>query len=131
MLAGLLQAATAKHTNIKDVLALFFRDDIIAWSARRSGRHASAGAGLRPSQLKQLVQANVEKTFERLKEVCFPVVGLIWRSGRGAAAHSPCVKPRRTVLCHLLAVPDRRQAFRCYVMYGQCWVMLCDAAAID
>ena len=64
-----LHAATDKHTNIRDVLSLFFREDIIAWSARRSGRHASAGAGLKPAHLKQLVQLNVEKTFERLKEV--------------------------------------------------------------
>ena len=64
-----LQAAVAKHTNIKDVLALFFRDDIIAWSARRSGRHASAGAGIKPAQLRSLVHLNVERTFGRLKEV--------------------------------------------------------------
>lgn len=65
----IMQAATAKHTNIRDVLTLFFRDDIIAWSARRSGRHASAGAGLKPAHLKQLVQLNVDKTWERLVEV--------------------------------------------------------------
>lgn len=64
------QAAVKKHTNIQDVLALFFRDDIIAWSARRSGRHASAGAGIKQAQLRHLVQLNVERTFERLKEVC-------------------------------------------------------------
>ena len=64
-----MQAVVTKHTNIRDVLALFFRDDIIAWSARRSGRHASAGAGIKPAQLRSLVQMNVERTFERLREV--------------------------------------------------------------
>ena len=27
----LMQAAAAKHSNLKDVLSLFFRDDITAW----------------------------------------------------------------------------------------------------
>ena len=38
-------------------------------SARRSGRHASTGAGLKPAALKALVHMNVEKTVERLTQV--------------------------------------------------------------
>ena len=59
------QAVLAKHSNLADLLALFFRDDIVAWTQRRAQR----GAGLRTPQLKQLVDLNVEQCLKRMGEV--------------------------------------------------------------
>ena len=60
-----MQAVLAKHSNLADLLALFFRDDIVAWTQRRAQR----GAGLRTAQLKQLVDANVDNCLRRMAEV--------------------------------------------------------------
>ena len=62
-------------------------------SARRSGRHASTGAGLKPAALKALVHMNVEKTVERLTQVCviFVMVLALWPLFQNAVS--------RAVLC--------------------------------
>ncbi len=60
------QALLAKHSNLADLLALFFRDDVVAWMQRRAQR----GAGnVRTALLKQLVDANVDACMRRMAEV--------------------------------------------------------------
>ena len=39
------QAVLQKHSNAAHVLSLFFRDDIVAWAARRSGKQGGAPGG--------------------------------------------------------------------------------------
>ena len=64
-----LQAVLGKHSNLKDVLSLFLRDDILGWSARRSGRPTSASNVLPNEQLAELVHVNVNRALERLASV--------------------------------------------------------------
>lgn len=58
-----------QHSNLRDVLVLFFRDDITAWYARRSGRGMPGSAALQPAQLGKLAAANAGKTLERIMQV--------------------------------------------------------------
>jgi hypothetical protein len=63
MLLG--QAVLVGNTNLPDLLALFFQNDIQAWSQRRQQR-----CGVwRHSQLKQLIDANIEQCLKRMTNV--------------------------------------------------------------
>ena len=64
---GLLQ----HHTSLPSMLALFLRDDILAWAARRSGsRSIAALAGsLKPAQLDACVNLNVKAAMERAAQM--------------------------------------------------------------
>ena len=53
------------NNNLADLLALFFRDDITAWSQRRQQR----GGGWRTPQLKQLVDHNIDQCLKRMGHV--------------------------------------------------------------
>ena len=59
------QAVLAKHSNLADLLALFFRDDIVAWTQRRAQR----GGGLRAAQLRAFVDANIDACVKRVAAV--------------------------------------------------------------
>lgn len=61
-------AFIAKNSNAQHVLSMFFRDDIVAWAARRSGKIGFV-AGMRNDTLKALVLVNVRKTLERARTV--------------------------------------------------------------
>lgn len=50
---------------LADLLALFLRDDISAWGARRLQR----GAAMRPPTLKQLVDSNIDACVQRMAQV--------------------------------------------------------------
>ena len=67
----------ARDGALADLLALFLRDDISAWGARRMQR----GASMRAPQLKQLVDSNIDACVQRMSFVrpreppevcCFP-----------------------------------------------------------
>ena len=69
------------HSTLPDLLTLFFRDDMASWAARRGGGLAgprgsgpgqsnTAGggaAGLRPAQLRTLVDQSTEACLRRVK----------------------------------------------------------------
>ena len=78
-----MQAVLAKHTNLADLLALFFRDDIVAWTQRRPQR----GGGLKQAALRQLVDANIEQCVKRIALVApaTPVEVGATHSSAGAA----------------------------------------------
>ena len=59
------QAVLGPNNNLADLLALFFRDDITAWSQRRQQR----GGGWRHPQLKQLVDHNIDQCLKRMGHV--------------------------------------------------------------
>ena len=77
----LLQAVMAPHSTLPDLLTLFFRDDMASWAARRGGglagprgsgpgQSSTAGggaAGLRPAQLRTLVDQSTEACLRRVK----------------------------------------------------------------
>lgn len=64
-----LQALLGRHSNLGDVLAMFLRDDILAWMARRSGRPSSAGVALGGSLLAEMVRLNSERGLDRLRQL--------------------------------------------------------------
>ncbi len=66
---GLLQ----DNSNLSSVLALFFRDDLLLWSARRNSANSVAALGAF-QQLPSLVNQNVDKCLERVRQVA-PAVG--------------------------------------------------------
>lgn len=51
------------------MLALFLRDDILAWMARRSGRPSSAGVPLNSGVLAEMVRVNVDRAIERMSHI--------------------------------------------------------------
>ena len=55
----------ARDGALADLLALFLRDDISAWGARRMQR----GAAMRPPTLKQLVDNNIDGCMQRMSQV--------------------------------------------------------------
>ncbi len=55
----------ARDGALADLLALFLRDDISAWGARRMQR----GAAMRPPTLKQLVDSNIDACMQRMSQV--------------------------------------------------------------
>ena len=59
------QAIMARDGALADLLALFLRDDISAWGARRMQR----GAAMRPPTLKQLVDSNIDACMQRMAQV--------------------------------------------------------------
>lgn len=62
---GVVQAVLTTNSNLADLLALFFQNDIQAWSQRRQQR----GGVWRHSQLKQLIDANIEQCLKRMTQV--------------------------------------------------------------
>ncbi|GIL45633.1 hypothetical protein Vafri_2841, partial [Volvox africanus] len=69
-MANAAQALTARNSNANHFLALFFRDDIVAWAARRSQKQA---IGMKNETLKPLVTRNVRMVMDRVQKAC-PVV---------------------------------------------------------
>jgi transformation/transcription domain-associated protein len=68
------QASVAPHSNVAHMLSLFFRDDIMAWALKRSGRSSISAAGLSTKKLKSLVELNTAECAHRLQQVgdiCF------------------------------------------------------------
>ena len=63
--AAKVQAIMARDGALADLLALFLRDDISAWGARRMQR----GAAMRPPTLKQLVDSNIDACMQRMSQV--------------------------------------------------------------
>lgn len=63
------QAILHKNTNIQHVLALFFRDDIVAWSGRRSTSKNTIVSGLKNEMIKSLVIKNSGAALARLREI--------------------------------------------------------------
>lgn len=59
------QAVLGPNSNLADLLALFFRDDITAWSQRRQQR----AGGYRHPQLKQLTDHNIDHCLKRVAHV--------------------------------------------------------------
>eukprot|EP00887_Chlorella_sp_A99_P004017 scaffold11.g4017.t1 len=76
---GLLLAAGAaaaqgllhQHGSLPSQLALFLRDDILAWAARRSGARsiAALAASLKPAQLDACVNLNVKAALDRTSQL--------------------------------------------------------------
>ena len=64
-----MQALLGRNSNLRDVLSLFLRDDILAWTARRSGRPGGGGNGLGSGVLAEMVGVNVERAAERLRQI--------------------------------------------------------------
>ncbi|EIE23491.1 hypothetical protein COCSUDRAFT_65942 [Coccomyxa subellipsoidea C-169] len=64
-MAAAAQAVLGPNNNLADLLALFFRDDITAWSQRRQQR----GGAWRHPQLKQLVDHNIDQCLKRMGHV--------------------------------------------------------------
>ncbi|BDA47386.1 probable transcription-associated protein 1 [Coccomyxa sp. Obi] len=64
-MAAAAQAVLGTNSNLADLLALFFRDDITAWSQRRQQR----GGAWRHPQLKQLVDHNIDQCLKRMAHV--------------------------------------------------------------
>ncbi|KAF5841324.1 hypothetical protein DUNSADRAFT_13399 [Dunaliella salina] len=63
------QAILHKNTNIQHVLALFFRDDVVAWSGRRGTSKNTIVSGLKNEMIKSLVIKNSGAALARLREV--------------------------------------------------------------
>lgn len=82
------QALLHKGGNAQHVLAIVFRDDISAWSARRGPAKQSLASNLKPDTLKTLVASNTRKTLERVRAVA-PLVG----EDGAALAHQLLVQP--------------------------------------
>ena len=78
-----LQSIMARDGALADLLALFLRDDISAWGARRMQR----GGAMRAPLLKQLVDANIEACVQRMSQV------------RPREPPEVCSQPCRTILC--------------------------------
>lgn len=83
-----LQSIMARDGALADLLALFLRDDISAWGARRMQR----GGAMRAPLLKQLVDANIEACVQRMSQV------------RPREPPEVCSQPRRTILCPYLSI---------------------------
>eukprot|EP00798_Chlamydomonas_sp_ICE-L_P011531 gene11531-34243_t len=67
--SAMVNAAMAilqKDGNAQHVLSMFFRDDIMAWAARRMGKSGSSTA-MKNETLKTLVGSNVKKTVDRVR----------------------------------------------------------------
>lgn len=60
------EAVFARHSNIRSCLAMFFRDELLAWSSRRS---RSREAPLNNEQLRVLVDKNVQGAMDQLRQL--------------------------------------------------------------
>lgn len=67
-----MQALTAKHSQVEEDLALFQKDDILAWLARKTGKTTSASVLISANQLSDLTRRNARNAFKRLQQIAPP-----------------------------------------------------------
>ncbi|GFR40173.1 hypothetical protein Agub_g730, partial [Astrephomene gubernaculifera] len=67
VMANAAQALAARGSNAQHFLALFFRDDIVAWAARRSSKQAFS---MKNETLQSLVLRNTSMVLERIQRTC-------------------------------------------------------------
>lgn len=72
MRACVAQALVAKHSQVEEDVALFQKDDILIWYARKANKSTTASIVVSPTQLGELTRRNARGAITRLRTIAPP-----------------------------------------------------------
>ena len=68
----MLQALTAKHSQFEEDIALFQKDDLLAWLARKTSKPTAASVNIPSPHLAELIRRNAAAAILRMRQIAPP-----------------------------------------------------------